>query len=86
LLNENEIASCAAFEGHAAILHLDLSKNKLQNLAGISNMPHLQVLDVSENEVGDITQGLQKLPSLRKIVLTKNKVATLNGFPRLPAL
>ena len=36
LVNENEIGSCAAFEGHAALLHLDLSKNKLQNLAGLS--------------------------------------------------
>jgi Leucine-rich repeat (LRR) protein len=41
LLNENEIATCAAFDGHPAILHLDLSKNKLQNMAGLSNMPQL---------------------------------------------
>ena len=86
LLNENEIATCAAFEGHAALLHLDLSKNKLQNLGGLSGMPQLQVLDVSENEVADVTQGLQAMPSLRKIILTKNKVAALDGFPRLPAL
>lgn len=49
-------------------------------------MPHLQVLDLTENEVADVTQGLQKMQSLRKIVLTKNKVNSLEGFPRLPAL
>ncbi len=29
LINENEIATCAAFEGHSGLLHLDISKNKL---------------------------------------------------------
>lgn len=86
LLNENEIANCAAFEGHATLLHLDLSKNKLNSTAGLANMPQLQVLDLTENEVADISVGLTKMSSLRKLILTKNKVTSLDKFPRLPAL
>lgn len=54
LINENEIASCANFNGHANIQYLDLSKNKLTSLQGVSNMPRLQHLDVSENELADL--------------------------------
>jgi Leucine-rich repeat (LRR) protein len=49
-------------------------------------MAQLQVLECSENEIADITQGLKGMTSLRKIVLTKNKITSLEGFPRLPAL
>ena len=49
-------------------------------------MPALQVLDLTENEIADITQGLQKMSSLRKLVLTKNKLAAIDNFPRLPSL
>ena len=58
LLNENEIATCAAFTGHQTILHLDLSKNKLTSTAGIANMPKLQQLELGENEIPEVASGL----------------------------
>jgi Leucine-rich repeat (LRR) protein len=86
LLNENELASCAEFTGHACLQYLDLSKNKLTSLAGVSKMPRLLHLDVSENELTEVKDGLQSLTDLRKLVLTKNKIASLAGFASMPKL
>lgn len=83
LINENEIASCAAFAGHACLQYLDLSKNKLTTLEGVSKMPKLQHLDVSENELTEVRDGLHGLPDLRKLILTKNKIASLAGFANM---
>jgi Leucine-rich repeat (LRR) protein len=83
LINENEIASCVAFAGHSCIQYLDLSKNKLTSLEGVSKMPKLQHLDVSENELTEVKDGLQGLPDLRKLILTKNKIASLAGFSNM---
>jgi Leucine-rich repeat (LRR) protein len=86
LLNENEIASCAGFSGHANLQYLDLSKNKLTSLAGVSSMPRLLHLDISENELTEVGSGLTELTELRKLVLSKNKIATLAGFAAMPQL
>ena len=87
LISENEIATCAAFEGHANLRHLDLSTNKLTSLAGLANMPKLELLNVSANEIADFPQGsLAGMNSLSVLYLGKNKIVSLEGFPRLPAL
>ena len=87
LISENEIATCAAFEGHANLRHLDLSTNKLTSLAGLANMPKLELLNVSANEITDFPQGsLAGMNSLSVLYLGKNKIVSLEGFPRLPAL
>jgi Leucine-rich repeat (LRR) protein len=50
-------------------------------------MPRLQHLDISENELTEVTAGgLTGLEDLRKLVLTKNKITTLAGFPVMPSL
>ena len=43
-------------------------------------------MDLSQNEIAELTQGLQGLTSLEKLNLAKNKLVTLEGFPKLPAL
>ena len=86
LLNENEIATCAAFGGHAKLTYLDLSKNKLTSTAGISNMPKLQHLDISENELVDVKGGLKNLNELKKLVLAKNKISSLEQFGTFDSL
>lgn len=42
-------------------------------------MPRLQHLDVSENELTEVSGGLSGLVDLKKLVLTKNKIASLAG-------
>ncbi len=53
---------------------------------GLSKLPKLRSLNVTSNEVADVSQGLQGLNSLSVLLLGKNKIVTLEGFPRLPAL
>ena len=63
-----------------------MSSNKLTSLVGLSKLPKLRSLNVTSNEVADVSQGLQGLNSLSVLLLGKNKIVTLEGFPRLPAL
>jgi Leucine rich repeat len=49
-------------------------------------MPRLQHLDISENEVADVKGGLQGMSELRKLVLTKNKITSLEGIATMPRL
>ena len=50
-------------------------------------MPRLQHLDLSENELTEVTAGsLTGLEDLKKLVLTKNKITTLACFPIMPSL
>ena len=50
-------------------------------------MPRLQHLDLSENELTEVTAGsLTGLEDLKKLVLTKNKITTLAGFPIMHSL
>ena len=48
-------------------------------------MPNLKELDLTENEIADVT-ALQGLTSLRKLNLSKNKLVTLATFPLIPSL
>jgi hypothetical protein len=50
-------------------------------------MPKLELLNVSANEITDFPQGsLTGMNSLCVLYLGKNKIVSLEGFPRLPAL
>jgi Leucine-rich repeat (LRR) protein len=65
---------------------LELRKNKLRKLKGISNMKNLRQLYVCENELTDI-RGLENLPNLHKLSVRNNKIKSiLNPFPYLPSL
>jgi Leucine-rich repeat (LRR) protein len=50
-------------------------------------MPKLGSLNLSGNEIADFPEGsLAGMDSLSVLYLGKNKVVSLEGFPRLPAL
>ncbi len=50
-------------------------------------MPKLETLILSTNEITDFPQGsLTGMNSLSVLSLGKNKIVSLEGFPRLPAL
>lgn len=50
-------------------------------------MPRLQHLDLSENELTEVTAGsLGGLGELKKLILSKNKIATLVNFPKMGSL
>ena len=84
-LSENEIDSIT-WKGHPNIAYLEMRKNKLRKLEGLSNMPHLVELYLSENDISDF-RGLRNLPKLTRLYLRANKIKKiLNPFPFLPSL
>ena len=42
-------------------------------------------MDLSENEIAEC-HGLDSLPVIAKLVLTKNKLTSLHDFPVIPSL
>ncbi len=50
-------------------------------------MPKLESLVLTQNEIADFPQGaLTNMQSLTVLQLGKNKIVSLDGFPRLPSL
>jgi Leucine-rich repeat (LRR) protein len=75
-----------SWKGHHGIEILELRKNKLRKLKGISAMKNLKQLYVCENELTDI-RGLEGLSSLQKLSVRNNKIKSIySPFPFLPAL
>eukprot|EP00755_Sulcionema_specki_P014631 Sspe_Gene.57234::Locus_31420_Transcript_1_1_Confidence_1.000_Length_1563::g.57234::m.57234/K16475/LRRCC1, CLERC; leucine-rich repeat and coiled-coil domain-containing protein 1 len=66
--------------GHLRELEeLDLSSNELQSLAGLEGLVKLTVLNVSANRIGPKITGLAGLPSLRRLVLSYNRITSIAG-------
>jgi len=74
----NDIASIQDFGGHAEIRELDLSGNKLHDLAGLAGLPALTSLEVSSNALMSIT-GLAEVPALQELRIARNPMETLEG-------
>ena len=50
ILNDNKINNLEGFEGNdCRIMVLELERNKIKNLSGISHMQHLKTLLLGEN-------------------------------------
>ena len=85
-VSENEIKDATNFEGHATLEYLDMHLNKLQNLAGLKNMPNLLELNCEENEITNF-RDLDNLPKLKRLLLGKNKMKKIRTpLPILPSL
>lgn len=84
-MSENAIANTAAFTGHAKIIVLNLSKNKMTSCEGIQHLTALEELNLSENEIAN-TLDLKNLPNLKKLDMNTNKLTTMQALPSLPCL
>jgi Leucine-rich repeat (LRR) protein len=86
VLDSNEIESCELV-GHMSIEFLSLNKNKLSSLAGLDELPLLQVLSVTETETLSSFKGISNCPNLSKLVLSQNsKLEGIDEVPDLPGL
>lgn len=63
ILTENEINTCANFNGHESLEFIDLGKNKLKSLTGLKDMPKLTELVLTENEIVSVME-LEGVPNL----------------------
>ncbi len=92
-----QIIPATEIKRHAATLKvLDLSHNDLRHVIGIMggrdygnfpDLPHLEVLVLSHCNLDCIRTGVitsEKMPALRKVVLTGNPMLNGNDFANLP--
>lgn len=57
--------------GHPTLTRLELRKNLLESCEGLGNLLCLSELTLADNKIADFS-GLYKMPSLRKLDLSKN--------------
>ena len=84
-LDNNFIEKTEFFGGHPNLVSLELRRNRLTNLVGLSSMSHLQELYLNENKITDLS-ALTELPNLRKLDLNTNKIVSLATKPDFPSL
>lgn len=86
-LTNNKIETCGDFNGAVckSVTKLDLTKNRLENLKGLSCMPALLELNLSENRITSL-KGLCDFPCLKTLTLVGNKISEFDVVPTLPAL
>ncbi|XP_067849706.1 malignant fibrous histiocytoma-amplified sequence 1 [Heptranchias perlo] len=70
------------------IIHLNLDRNRLKNLSGLSQLSNLKILILSKNELMEFPSEIVTLRCLEKLYLNQNKIqkVTENIFPRLSVL
>uniref|UniRef100_A0A8C5TIE9 Uncharacterized protein n=1 Tax=Malurus cyaneus samueli TaxID=2593467 RepID=A0A8C5TIE9_9PASS len=67
---------------------LDLDRNKLRNVTGISKLCNLKKLILSKNEIVDFPREIQSLVCLERLELNQNQIRIIpeGVFSRLPRL
>ncbi|XP_067902846.1 malignant fibrous histiocytoma-amplified sequence 1 [Heterodontus francisci] len=70
------------------IHHLNLDRNRLKNVTGLSTLSNLKTLILSKNELTDFPPEIVSLQKLEKLHLNQNKIQQLSEglFPKLPLL
>lgn len=61
-----------------------LDNNIIERIAGLNNVPNLESLDLSFNNIV-VIQGLDKLPKLKDLSLFQNRIVKLDGLKDLAA-
>jgi Leucine-rich repeat (LRR) protein len=58
---------------------LSLRENKINCIAGVSNLKSLEFLDVGENEISSINEEIGALENLRKLYLSDNSIIEISS-------
>lgn len=86
-LSNNAISAVEDFGGHLALSVLELRKNQLSSLQGLSDLPSLTELYLAENRISSFN-SLCNTRKLRFLHLRKNPISSLQQgtLPDLPEL
>ena len=84
--SNNKLRSCAEGFVHPQLVKLNLSRNKMENLDGLTaeNLPSLRHLELQQNGLASI--GSLAIPTLNVLHLEGNKLQDLAGIGALTAL
>ncbi len=85
-LDTDGVTCRVAYTASQGLRTLNLSDNQITRLERLSQMPHLEVLDVSSNRIGSIPKMQRDHRSLRTVKLSHNCLAALADLDNLRAL
>ncbi|XP_074647036.1 uncharacterized protein LOC141903059 isoform X2 [Tubulanus polymorphus] len=78
-MEPTELASCSM------ITYLNISHNRLDNLAAVNCLSNLEELHASDNRIRVVTD-LKRCKKLQELNLSRNKIADISGLKDLPKL
>ena len=81
----NQYLSNAASKDPATVKLLACPSAGIQSLAGINALPNLEQLELSDNQISDLSP-LLSLRNLRVLSLRNNRVTNINALKSLPIL
>ena len=58
-----------------------LGKNKIESITGLENLHHLEQLDIQNNRLTELGDGLRHMTKLRELYLACNKIGSVEGLP-----
>ena len=58
-----------------------LSKNKIEKIEGLETLVNLEQLDIQNNRLTDLGDGLMNLHKLSELYLACNRIGTVKGLP-----
>ena len=85
VITSNKLESCLCMHMFAQLEVLDMSRNVLQRLDGLSNLPKLRQLKVRANRITSLS-GLGRLTSVTFLDASCNQLGNLSGLTACTAL
>lgn len=83
-LSNNNIKNLSAIKA-PKLIHLNLTKNEIANVADFQGPSTLKILELRSNKISSLT-GIKNLPSLQELYLAGNNIVSLEGLDELPSL
>jgi Leucine-rich repeat (LRR) protein len=83
---QNKITQFSSTANLPSLKKLRLGRNQLKSISNIPFLNKLTELNLIENQINDLTQGLKNIPNLEILELSKNGINCLDGVEELQNL
>ena len=75
-LSDSNVTTLSKFSHFGKLIHLDVSRNPMENEEYQIELPHLSLLNLAECGINDIP-NLSRMPQLKELILIRNRISSL---------
>ena len=75
-LSDSNVTTLSKFSHFGKLIHLDVSRNPMENEEYQIELPHLSLLNLAECGINDIP-SLSRMPHLKELILIRNRISSL---------